>query len=313
MAERTHSSRWTVEFACSLDHVLARMSGSAEALRDGRVFVDGKRVFDPLFPLEPGAFVDVFPAPPEQPRNLHVLSTHENLIAVMKPAGLSTIPDQRGHAASLLDAVAKALGERDLSRVHPTSRLDRGVSGVVVFALGKQAREIMQQARQQNRYQRHYVALVAQPPTPSQGKIDAPIGRGKRPTERSVHGKNAVNSITYFQTIDRLPQMAMVAVEPQTGRTHQIRVHLSHANAPLLGDDTYGGPRRLVLPRGAVLRFDRVALHAAWVKIAWPDGTPWHVEAPMDEVLMRWWSRAGGHPDSWNRAWQPLSVDMGSM
>jgi len=54
MAERTHSSRWTVEFACSLDHVLARMSGSAEALRDGRVFVDGKRVFDPLLPLEPG-------------------------------------------------------------------------------------------------------------------------------------------------------------------------------------------------------------------------------------------------------------------
>ena len=312
MVDRHRSLCWAVESPCTLGDVMGRMDKSLEPVRDGRVFVDGKRCLDPAVRLARGAFVEVFHAEQVPGERVEVLSSRKDLVAVYKPAGLSTIPDQRGRSASLLDAVARIVGEPDMTRVHATSRLDRDVSGVVVFALGREAREAMREARASHRYRRHYVALAMGVPTPREGRIDVPIGRGKRPTERKVAGKDAVEALTHYATIDELGKVAMVAVEPQTGRTHQIRVHMSHAGAPLVGDDKYGGARRLVLETGAVVRVDRVALHAAWVEVLWPDGEPWHVDAPVADAMMQLWVRVGGGPESWGRALRPLSVNLSS-
>ena len=103
--------------------------------------------------------MDVFPPPEGEHDDVRILSRRDDLVAVAKPAGLSTIPDQRGKAASLSDAVAHALGLPDATAVHATSRLDRLVSGVVVFALSRQAREAASRARSKGSYRRHYVAL----------------------------------------------------------------------------------------------------------------------------------------------------------
>ncbi len=312
MVDRPRSLCWAVESACTLADVMNRMDESLEPVRDGRVFVDGKRCVDPAVRLARGAFVEVFHAGNATGEAVEVLSRRGDLVAVYKPAGISTIPDQRGRAASLLDAVARILGERDMARVHATSRLDRDVSGVVVFARGREAREAMREARASHRYRRHYVALAMRAPTPREGRIDVPIGRGKRPTERLVHGKDAVAALTYHAMVDESAGLAMVAVEPQTGRTHQIRVHMSHAGAPLVGDDKYGGARRLTLGSGAVVRVDRVALHAAWVEVTWPDGETWRVDAPVADALRQLWTRVGGDSASWERALRPLSINLSS-
>jgi RluA family pseudouridine synthase len=312
MVDRQRSLCWAVESPCTLADVMGRMDKSLEPVRDGRVFVDGKRCLDAAVRLERGAFVEVFHADSAPGERVEVLSSRKDLVAVYKPAGLSTIPDQRGRSASLLDAVARFLGERDMTRVHATSRLDREVSGVVVFAMGREAREAMKEARASHRYRRHYVALATRAPTPREGRIDVPIGRGRRATERVVNGTDAVVALTHHATIDESAGVAMVAVEPQTGRTHQIRVHMSHAGAPLVGDDKYGGSKRLVLATGAVVRVDRVALHAAWVEVTWPGGEPWRVDAPVADELKQLWVRVGGGPESWDRALRPLSPNLSS-
>ena len=96
---------------------------------------------------------------------------------------------------------------------------------------------------------------------------DAPIGAGKDPRHRAAFGPDAKASQTRWTVIARAGCFAMLAVEPQTGRTHQIRVHASHAGAPLLGDRDYGGATRVTLPDGRVVALARIALHAARVTV----------------------------------------------
>lgn len=305
MAESRRPRRWIVESVCPLREVLARMGQSCDAAADGRVFVDDVRCGDVDARVAAGSRVDVYPSSDSSAEDVTVLSRRGDLIAVDKPAGLSTIPDQRGAAASLLDVVARLVGERDRTRVHATSRLDRLVSGVVVFALGSGARRVMREAREGGRYCRHYVAIATDRPVPEQGWIDAPIGRGRTPVERRIEGKDAVPAQTAFGVVVSRGPAVMLAAEPKTGRTHQIRVHMAHVGAPLIGDERYGGAKRLVLPSGAVIRPKRIALHAAWVEIALP-GDPWRVSSNDPDELVEMWSRCGGEPEDWEHARRPL-------
>jgi len=89
----------------------------------------------------------------------------------------------------------------------------------------------------------------------------------------------------------------MIAAEPQTGRTHQIRVHLAERGAPLLGDPAYGGKRSVVLPSGSVRETARIALHAAWVQLE-----DWKVEAAVPQELTELWLGLGGSEGAWGEA-----------
>jgi 23S rRNA pseudouridine955/2504/2580 synthase/23S rRNA pseudouridine1911/1915/1917 synthase len=95
---------------------------------------------------------------------------------------------------------------------------------------------------------------------------------------------------------------ALLALEPVTGRTHQLRVHAAHAGAPLLGDRVYGGPSRVTLASGSVVVFDRIALHAARVRVPRADGSMLEVGAPVPPLLREWWQKGGGNDDAWDRA-----------
>jgi len=289
MAERV----WVVREGdgATVDAIVARAGGDATALDEGRVFVgrsrarrgDGVNVGDTVRIAERRAVA----------ATVTVLHDDAGLVAVDKPAGIPTIPDSHDAEGSLLVRVARAIGVEP-DALHATSRLDRGVSGVVVFAKTARAREELQDARSSGRYFRLYAAIAARAPSPPEGEWTARIGRARDARKRAVDGRDATDARTRYRTIASAAA-ALLAVEPVTGRTHQIRVHASHAGAPLLGDRDYGGPRSLTLSSGKVLALDRVALHCAHVRV---EGRL-DVHAPIPETLRAWWTALGG-PDTWS-------------
>jgi len=285
------------------------MYADDRALVEGRVFVDRRRAHDSATIVDAGATIDVYPPSQDSLPEVLILDRRRDLVAVSKPCGLSTIPDQRGTHASLQGEVARLLGERDPKRIHPTSRLDHDVSGVVLFALGKKARDKAHDAREHGRYLRHYVAIAAKAPTPRAGRATEPIGRSSHPRERRIGGRDAKSSVTEYASIVELTGPTLVAAEPVTGRTHQIRVHLAHHEAPLLGDRRYGGPTSIVTAKGSVVAIPRVALHAAWVRLAFDDTQPpWFIRCPIPRELEELWGLLGGDAQAWEAALRPLAT-----
>ncbi len=290
--------RWVVTAEGSLRDVVARLGGDEDAIREGRVFVAKTRVFDESHLLEVGDEVIVAPRVTTADNALVVLNKSGDLIAVAKPAGIPTIPDHAGAAHSLLARVAEQLG-RSVTSIHPTSRLDREVSGVVVFALTSRGREIVAAARESHRYMRRYVALAdVSRPLPHAGRWAASIGRAKNPRHRAVDGRDATAAITDYRVVATAGRIALLAIAPMTGRTHQIRLHASHAGAPLLGDRVYGGPARIVDATGRIHPFARIGLHAARVEIA--NGTKqFSASAEIPAELRDAWVFAGGDDGAW--------------
>lgn len=297
----------------SLGAVLARLApDDAAALREGRVFV-GRTRAGAATHVRPGDVVTVH-APRAQAATHHnhtngstttgavtIALDTDGVVAAIKPAGLPTIADHRGNDA-LVERAAKLLGCR-ADALHPTSRLDVGVSGVVLLARTDEARARLARARDEGTYRRRYVALACGAPSPATGRWAAPIGRAADPRLRAVGGRDTVDAATRYRTAAHAPGgLVMLSVEPETGRTHQIRLHAAHAGAPLLGDVDYGGPARLALPGGAVRRVGRVALHCAWVEAPIRTiGSP-RVEAPVPDELRALWQAAGGDADAWAEA-----------
>ena len=198
-----------------------------------------------------GDQVVVYPSRTLEGEAAYVLAREAGIVAAYKPARMATIANHRGSTGTLEHEVGRLLGVHGL---HPTSRLDVGVSGVVLFAEGDEARVHLARMRELGRYARHYVALCRGVPEPRWGTWSFPIGRDRNPRKRRVGGRDATHAETSFAVVATAPGAALLAVEPQTGRTHQIRVHASHVGAPLLGDAAYGGPTRIVTP---VARFCR--------------------------------------------------------
>ncbi|HZU82124.1 MAG TPA: pseudouridine synthase [Polyangiaceae bacterium] len=297
--------RWVVgpDDGRQVRHILASAGADADAVRDGRVFVGRRRVRDDRELVRSGDVVEIAPKRAAAVQGPRVIATTRDLVAVDKPAGVPTIADHTGSAHSLLRLVARSMGVAE-SALHPTSRLDRDVSGVVVFALTPQAARRLARARSAGRYERRYVAVAAGAPEPDRGTWDAPIGRAADPRLRAVGGREPIAASTRYRVCARASGgTALLAVEPVTGRTHQIRVHAAHAGAALLGDRAYGGSSRLVLPGGRVLDLRRIALHAARVVVPQDDsGAAVRARAPIPSDLAGIWSALGGQPDAWELA-----------
>jgi len=230
-----------------------------------------------------------------------LLLDEDGLVAADKPADVTTIPGHDAASESLLATVARTLGVHPLT-LHPTSRLDRGVSGVVLFARTPGAAERLSAARERGEYTRRYVAIAASPPAPPSGEWTASIGKAADPKHRAVAGRDAVAALSRYATVASAGAWTLLALEPVTGRTHQLRVHAAHAGAPLLGDRVYGGPSRATRPSGSVLSFGRIALHAARVRVPRDDGTALEVSSPVPTVLREWWRAGGGEDDAWDAA-----------
>ncbi len=291
--------RWVVrpEDGRTVDELVKRAGGDERAVADGRVFVGRVRATRGNEDVRPGDVVTVRPPQPAPPE-IVVLAREDGLVAADKPAGMPTIADQEGAAHSLQAALARKLGCAPRT-LHPTSRLDRMVSGVVVFALDRSAAERLAAAREAGAYRRRYVAIACGAPVPPEGEWDAPIGRAKDPRKRAPNGPHAIPARTRYATIARAGEYALLLLEPVTGRTHQLRVHAAHAGAPLLGDKDYGGQPRVTLPTGEVVALRRVALHAMRVEVPKRGGGVLVVRAEVPVELRGVWRDLGGRDEDW--------------
>jgi len=281
--------------------VLSRAGADADAVSDGRVFVGRRRVRRADELLRPDDVVEIAARhePSVAPR---ILAQVDGVVAVDKPAGTPTIGDHGGEAHALVAMTAVALGV-DPSRLHPTSRLDRGVSGVVLFALTSEAAGRLALARASGLYERRYVAIATRAPDPPRGVWNGPIGRAPDPRRRTVNGRDAVPAATrYIVCAGTTGGAVLLAAAPVTGRTHQIRVHAAAAGAPLVGDRAYGGPARMTLAGGRVIELGRVALHCARVIVPDARGAALAINSPVPEELGRLWVSLGGVPAAWEAA-----------
>jgi 23S rRNA pseudouridine1911/1915/1917 synthase len=258
-----------------LDRFIAARGGlsrgaARRALDAGGVFLDGHRCKVSsrivragqrvVVNLEEGGRQATAPAPLERSR---ILYSDAHLVAVDKPTGVASQPTLTHDRGTLPDLVTAALGAgAPVSIVH---RLDRETSGVVVLARTAAASAALAESFRTGGPEKTYLALCARPPAPPDGRVDAPLGKDpRRPgTRRVTPGGDA--AATVYRTLRASAAAALVEAKPETGRTHQIRVHLTHLGAPLLGDQKYGGPR-VVGERG----IPRVMLHAARLVIAHP-------------------------------------------
>jgi 23S rRNA pseudouridine1911/1915/1917 synthase len=199
----------------------------------------------------------------------------EHLLVIDKPAGLVVHP-ARGHRQGTLSQLLAgvAAGGEDPKRAGIVHRLDRDTSGLLVVARSEEAHRLLREAIAQRRVQREYLALVLGLPPARSGTIEAPIGRDPQVRTRMAIGGNAPREARTHFTLDRaLPAHALLRVKLETGRTHQIRVHMQAIGHPVAGDPEYGGAGALGLERqflhAARLAFDhpfggeRVEVHSA--------------------------------------------------
>lgn len=254
-----------------------------QAVTDGAVYVDGKRVRDPLLALRLGQRVAVMlAADPARQRIdeglLRVVHRDARMLVVAKPAGLPTQPPPRGGDALSL-RVQDLLGPQAyLGEIH---RLDRDASGLVVFALDRVAAAgLAAQFRSHNAGRRYLAVVRTQVPVADQ-TIDEPIVEVTQ--GHMATGANGVPAITRVRSLGHDAQrgLALLDLQLYTGRSHQIRAHLAWAVGPIVGDRKYGDTHDLAADNGAPAR---IALHGGYLAVHDPDGrrVKWTYAPPAD-------------------------------
>ncbi|MEO8874520.1 MAG: RluA family pseudouridine synthase, partial [Polyangiaceae bacterium] len=294
----------------TLGDVVARAGADARAIAEGRVFIGKIRATRADEKVSVGDRIEIS-SNTKAHDDVTILFRGEGIVVIDKPSGISTIPDQAGSSETAIALAARATDGK-VSDLHPTSRLDREVSGVVIFARTKQAADALLEARSRGGYVRRYVAIVADTNLES-GIWDAAIGRARDPKLRAAFSADekrheAKASRTAFRVVARAGKFALMAFAPETGRTHQIRVHASHSGAPLLGDRAYGGATRLALPSGKIMQATRIYLHCARVSIE-KSGKFRDFSAPIPVELSSMWAALGGDAAAWDTA---LACDISS-
>jgi 23S rRNA pseudouridine1911/1915/1917 synthase len=288
-----------------LDQVAARLfpdysrSRLQAWIRQGQLLVDGKQC-RPRDKVIAGAFLSVDAELAQetswqpQAAELDIVYEDESIIVLDKPAGLVVHP-AAGHAdGTLVNALLAHAPELDkLPRGGIVHRLDMETSGLMVVARSLAAHHDLVAQLQARSVKREYCAICIGVMTGG-GTIDAPIGRHPRQRKKmavlAVGGKPAV---THYRVVRRFGHHTQVTVSLETGRTHQIRVHMAYRHYPLVGDPVYGGRPRL--PPGAsealiaaLREFSRQALHAQALGLLHPaTGEPCRFEAPLPADMQR--------------------------
>lgn len=306
--------RWTVppeEANLRLDRLIpihvpeASRAQAKRWIEQGRVQVEGK-LARPSLSLRQGETIVVEVPPPEptgttpEAISLDIVHEDEDLLVVNKPPHLVVHPAPGHRSGTLVNALLHHCpdlrGVGDVMRPGIVHRLDRGTSGLLVVAKHDRAHRNIARQFAQRTVEKRYLALVyGQPRSPL--RIDKPLGRDRRHrTKISSRSTRAKSAITVVTVKEQFPLTTLLWVRIETGRTHQIRVHLAEAGFPIVGDSVYEGGRafrvsRKPAPRGiasVLKRMDRPALHAAFLSFVHPrSGEVARFEAELPEDFQR--------------------------
>jgi 23S rRNA pseudouridine1911/1915/1917 synthase len=264
---------------------------------DGLVTIDGRPPTKAGTPLEIGQEVSVAvpPSPSKTPQPeaipLQVVLEDPDLLVIDKPAGLAVHPSAGHESHTLVNAVLARSPE--LSRVGGRQRpgivhrLDKDTSGLIIVAKNDEAHLALAQQLKERRVEKVYVALVEGRVTPADGVIEAPLGRHPRDRRKVAVVEDGREARTRFHVIREVDGRSLLELRPETGRTHQIRVHLASIGHPVTGDSVYGRRSRDVVPR----QF----LHAHRLIFAHPrSGERIELEAPLAPDLVEALGRLEG-------------------
>jgi len=235
---------------------------------------------------------------PETPTNIREVYRDDSLLVVDKPAGLPIHPTARYHSGTLVALLGARYGEDSFSPVH---RLDRETSGLVLCGRGSQATRHLMRAFANSEVEKEYLAICEGTPASDGFTVDAPIAEGGAVVRIAVRidackGKAARTRFAVLRRFSRDGSpFALLRANPETGRQHQIRVHLHHVGLPLVGDKMYGPDesyfdrfsRRQLEPEAwQRLRLPRHALHAALIRLVHPrTGEQLSFESPLPADL----------------------------
>ncbi len=232
-----------------------------QRLKMGCVCVNGEAVLQHDFPLAAGDQVEIGASPKgitQSVNQLEILYQDRNLIAINKPAGLLSVANAQETQQHALAILRRQLSHRTPDiKLWPVHRIDRETSGVLLFATSKNIREAVMENWQSA--EKIYLAVVEGHPTPPQGTIDQPLRIDEEEYRMHVgEHPNAKVAITHYNTERTSKSRALMKVQLETGRQHQIRAHFTWLGFPIVNDERYGKPG------------SRMGLHALRLQIPHP-------------------------------------------
>ncbi len=305
MDDRRETLRFVVdeEFrGWRLDSALAELAGVARSqtkrwIAAGRVRVDGELASRGSRKVDSGEVLEARPPEPEQPLALaedialSVVHEDEDLIVVDKAAGMVVHPGPGHSSGTLVNALlhhcSDLAGIGGVRRPGIVHRLDRGTSGIIVAAKNDRTHGALAEQFHDHSIERIYLTFVRGLPRASEGRVETPIGRHPRDRKRmSVRARSSRSALTQWYVAERYPNSgrSFLEIHPETGRTHQIRVHLSSVGLPVVGDAVYGRGRAERVDEAVA--FGRPALHAALLGFVHPrSGENLRFSSPLPEDM----------------------------
>lgn len=280
-----------------VDAALAKMLGfsrtfAAEVAEAGGVSLDGV-VLGKSDRLRAGGWLTVEWRPKEEPRivpvavpELGIVHDDDDIVVVDKPSGVAAHPSLGWEGPTVLGALAAA-GFRIATSGAPeragvVHRLDVGTSGLMVVAKTESAYTALKRAFKEREVEKIYHAVVQGHPDPLTGTIDAPIGRHPHHSWKFAVTPDGKDSVTHYETLEAFPGASLLEIHLETGRTHQIRVHMAAHRHPCVGDPLYGGDPTVAERLGLIRQW----LHAHRLAFTHPAAGEWvEFESPYPTDL----------------------------